>query len=257
MGELCWYLARTNSLQFIQYYLPAYRVYADDGLIHGGYGPRLFEWRMLNQFESITNLLRRNPYSRRAVIQLFDAHDLTGRHNDIPCTCTLQFLLRDNLLYMMTNMRSNDVYLGLSHDIFCFTMLQEILARTLSVDVGSYSHVVGSLHLYDINRSGAESFLDEGWQSTQSAMPPMPEGDPWPGIHTLLSTENDFRTGKLATAPALDELDPYWGDLIRLLAVFRAKKDRNPGAISALRANMSSDVYDTFVDAVHAKLCET
>ena len=61
LGELCWYLARTNSLQFIQYYLPAYRVYADDGLIHGGYGPRLFEWRMLNQFESITNLLRREP----------------------------------------------------------------------------------------------------------------------------------------------------------------------------------------------------
>ena len=257
LGELCWYLARTNSLQFIQYYVPAYKSYADDGHIHGGYGPRLFDWRTLNQFNTITSLLRRNPHSRRAVIQLFDAQDLIGRHNDIPCTCTLQFFIRGSLLHMITNMRSNDVYLGLPHDIFCFTMLQEILARTLSVDVGSYSHIVGSLHLYDINRSHAAHFLDEGWQSTQSPMPSMPDGDPWPGIRTLLRAESSFRTGKSDTAPALNNVDPYWADLIRLLAVFRAKKDRNPGVISSLRADMSSDVYDAFIDTILAKLCAT
>ena len=257
LGELCWYLAGTNTLEFIQYYVPAYIRYADGDRIHGGYGPRLFQWRTVNQFLTVTNLLRRKPNSRRAVIQLFDAHDLIGRHNDIPCTCTLQFLLRGGSLHMVTNMRSNDVYLGLPHDIFCFTMLQEILARTLSVDVGSYSHVVGSLHLYKINEPDATAFLSEGWQSTQAAMPPMPLGDPWPPIHTLLNAEQSLRVGALSATPTLDGLAPYWADLVRLLAVFRAKKDRNPRLIGVLRQTMSSDVYHPFIDAVFEKLCAT
>src|SRR5690242_5654067 len=44
LGELCWYLAKTNDLDFISYYIPAYRQYADGEEIFGGYGPRLFNW---------------------------------------------------------------------------------------------------------------------------------------------------------------------------------------------------------------------
>ena len=77
-------------------------------------------------------------------------------------------------------MRSNDVIKGLPHDIFCFTMLQEMVARMISVDLGIYKHCVGSLHLYDTDKSKAKSFMREGWQSTKSAMPPMPDGDPRP-----------------------------------------------------------------------------
>src|ERR1044072_2697877 len=43
VGELCWYLARTNELEFVSYYLP-YSEYADGNLVLGGYGPRLFNW---------------------------------------------------------------------------------------------------------------------------------------------------------------------------------------------------------------------
>ena len=257
LGELCWYLAGSNALQFIQYYVPAYRRYADGNCVHGGYGPRLFQWRALDQFSSVGDLLQRNQDSRRAVIQLFDAYDLLGDHNDVPCTCTLQFLLRGGLLNMVTHMRSNDVYLGLPHDIFCFTMLQEILARTLSVDVGWYAHFVGSLHLYDINQSAVHSFLSEGWQSTQDAMPPMPLGDPWPAIRALLAAERALRTNDRSAPVAVDDVLPYWADLIRLLQIFRAKKDRAPHLIPPLKHNMSSRVYDPFIDAVLRTLCPT
>jgi thymidylate synthase len=37
---------------------------------------------------------------------------------------------------MVTTMRSNDAYLGLPHDVFCFTMLQEIIARSLGREIG-------------------------------------------------------------------------------------------------------------------------
>ena len=247
LGELCWYLARTRSLDFILYYIPASKEYADGDEIFGGYGPRLFAWRNLDQFRNVTDKLRKNPYSRRAVIQLFDAHDIVEKHNDIPCTCTLQFMLRAGCLHMVTYMRSNDVFLGLPHDVFCFTMLQEIMARDLSVELGTYKHAVGSLHLYDKTANAAATFLGEGWQPTDKPMPPMPTSNPWPGITVLLKAESAIRTGLPFDEAELQATDPYWADLIRLLQVFRCKKDRDFNKLRELRTRMVSTIYQPFI----------
>ena len=248
LGELCWYLAGTNELGFISYYLRDYRESAEDDLIFGRYGPRLFRDDGLNQVANVTDLLKRRPGSRRAVIQLFDAEDIVEEHKDVPCTCSLQFMIRQETLHMVTYMRSNDVFLGLPHDIFCFTMLQEIIARTLSVDVGNYRHAVGSLHLYDRNRDAAEQFLGEGYQPTNIAMPPMPVEDPWPAIRSLLHAETTVRNRGSLDAGRLDDLDSYRVDLIRLLQVFRCRKDRDANNIEKLRQRMSSSIYQPFID---------
>ena len=251
LGELFWYLSKTNDLHFIKYYIPAYKKFADGDRIYGGYGPRLFNWKCTNQLRTITDILRRNPDSRKAVIQLFDAIDLLEPHKDIPCTSTLQFTLRERHLHLLANMRSNDVYLGLPHDVFCFTMLQELVARSLSVDIGTYKHAVGSLHLYDDSVPAAQRFLAEGWQSTQITMPSMPPGDPWPAVERVLCAERSIRAGDLASrSAAVDDMHPYWADLVRLLQVFRAKKDRNGARIKALKEAMSSDVYSQFIHGV-------
>jgi thymidylate synthase len=191
IGELCWYLKGTNRTAFVAHYIPAYRKSSEKGVVYGGYGPRLFKsWKDVQQFENLVELLRKRPTSRQAVLQLFDSTDLAEPHEDVPCTCTLQFLIRGGKLHLVVYMRSNDVIKGLPHDIFCFTMLQEMVARIMSVDLGIYKHCVGSLHLYDADKSKAESFMREGWQSTKSAMPPMPDGDPRPSITLLLKAES-------------------------------------------------------------------
>lgn len=254
LGELCWYLAKRKDLGFIEYYIKQYRDYADGGEIFGGYGPRLFEWRGLNQMARVTEVLRNKPDSRQAVIQLFDAPDLVGEHRDIPCTCTLQFMLRRNKLHMFTNMRSNDVFLGLPHDCFCFTMIQEIIASTLSVELGSYKHAVGSLHLYDINLEGAQQFLDEGWQATDAPMPPMPKDNLWLALGSLLEAESAIRITGALDEGILDAMDPYWADLVRLLQVFRCKKNNVKEKIQALRGDMFSGVYLPFIDKVLSEL---
>lgn len=173
LGELCWYLAGSNELDFISYYVD-YEDFADGDIVYGGYGPRLLDWEGVNQLASVRDLLSRKSVSRQAVIQLFDACDIIKEHKSIPCTCTMQFMIRGGRMNMITYMRSNDVFLGLPHDIFAFTMIQELMARDLSVELGTYKHVVGSLHIYDTDKVAAQQFLDEGWQSTQMSMPPMP-----------------------------------------------------------------------------------
>ena len=66
LGELFWYLSKSNDLSFISYYLPKYRSFANGTTIHGGYGPRLFDWHGIDQFSNVAELLARNRDSRRA-----------------------------------------------------------------------------------------------------------------------------------------------------------------------------------------------
>ena len=247
LGELLWYLAKTNDLKFIEYYLAEYGKYSDDGrTIFGGYGPRLFNMRRTNQVKNVLSLLSRNGASRRAVIQLFDAGDLTKDRKDIPCTCALQFLIRQGRLHMFSTMRSNDAFVGLPHDIFAFTMIQEIFARALTVEVGTYKHAVGSLHLYAKNIAGAKQYLDEGWQST-TEMPPMPFGNPWGKLSTVLGAEALLRGGGCVDIREL-ALEPYWADLVRLLQIYRFSKLGDAAGIVRIKRRMSSSVYNTYID---------
>jgi len=186
---------------------------------------------------------------------LFDADDLTEEHNDVPCTCTLQFMVREEKLHMLVHMRSNDAFIGLPHDIFCFTMLQEIISRSVSRELGAYKHMVGSLHLYDQNIPQADEYLEEGFQSS-IPMPAMPIGDPWPSIHLLLDAESSIRTTGVLDHDILAKVDDYWADLVRLLQIFRCKKlkDRDIDKLMALRRSMSSNVYSPFIEKVISDL---
>ena len=249
LGELCWYLAKSRDFQFIRYYIPAYKRYADGDVVYGGYGPRLFDWNGFDQFNNVAELLKKKPHSRQGVIQLFDAQDILGAHKDVPCTCSLQFLVRREKLHMISHMRSNDAFVGLPHDIFCFTMLQEIMARLLDVELGTYKHMVGSLHIYEENMAEARKFLDEGWQPTNILMQPMPTGDPKEAIGSLLSAEREIRTNARYDPDSLMEgLDAYWADLVRLLLIFRAYKDKDADTISTIREQMSTTHFDPFIE---------
>jgi thymidylate synthase len=248
LGELCWYLAKNNDLDFISYYLPNYKKYADGNILHGGYGPRLFNWKGINQVDQVISILRRKPDSRQAIIQLFDTTDIADEYNDVPCTCTIQLMIRNQRLQMITFMRSNDIFKGLPHDVFCFTMIQELIARSLSIEIGSYKHLVGSLHLYNSEKDTAKQFLDEGWQPTNISMPSMPQGDPWHAINMLLRAEEDLRLKGEFSPDLLNNLDSYWIDLIYLLQIFRYYKDGKAKEIINIRSLMSSKVYNSFID---------
>ena len=220
LGELCWYLSGANELEFIEYYIPKYREFAEGGILFGAYGPRILNMRGgTNQLENIISILKLKSCSRQAVIQLFNAEDINREHKDVPCTSTMQFLIRSNRLEMITTMRSNDVYLGLPHDVFCFTMIQEFVARKLNVGLGTYRHFVGSLHLYDHNRSAVSKYLDEGWQPTTDYMPSMPQGDPTAQLSCFLVAESNVRLGKPFDLSSMG-LDKYWKDLVRLLKLY-------------------------------------
>ncbi len=256
LGELLWYLSGKNDLEFISYYLPSYKKDSEDNkTIYGGYGPRIFNTRGQNQIDNVLRILEEKHNSRRAVIQLFDSDDLATPHKEIPCTCTVQFLIRKNKLDMFTHMRSNDAYIGLPHDVFCFTMLQEILARSLSVELGTYKHSVVSLHLYEKNIGGANQYLEEGWQSSKISMPVMPTGDPWEAIKVVLKVESDIRGNVQIDLDKLN-IEPYWADLVRLLQVLRYFKNKEISNIVRIKKEMSTHIYSAYIEKKQKKNTE-
>lgn len=91
--------------------------------------------------------------SRQAVITIWRPSPPKTR--DVPCTVMLQFLLRRDRLHMMAVMRSNDLWLGTPYDVPLFCRLQSFVASRLGVGLGTYTHVAGSLHLYDRDRDAA------------------------------------------------------------------------------------------------------
>jgi len=118
------------------------------------------------------------------------------------------------------------------------------VARTLGLDIGKYSHFVGSLHLYDHDREAAQQYLDEGIQSTV-LMPPMPLGDPWPSIRKLLDAEHQIRHGILIDVDSWS-VNGYWADLIRLLQILAASGDTD--RIEAIKRQMSFARYTPYID---------
>lgn len=263
LGEWLWYLSGSDDLKFIEYYIRDYGENSDDNLtVYGAYGPRVFRranfagvlWSLLRmphrpffwvrQFDNVAQLLKRKASSRQAVIQIFSGNDIIEQHKDIPCTCTLQFLVRRGQLDLITHMRSNDAYLGLPHDVFSFTMFQEMMARTIGIEIGRYAHFVGSLHIYEHNFEKVDDYIAEAWQSS-TAMPPMPTGDPAKSLAWLVRTELKIRRGgRLDNSSGHDD---YWMDLARLLQAYSYVKSGARDEINMLRKSMSSPIYDTYL----------
>lgn len=269
LGELMWYLSADNSIRFIEHYIPIYGKFSNDGeTANGAYGPRVFGKNPESEWQRAMGLLKVKPSTRNAVIQIYSNTDANPKNKDIPCTCTLHFVVRDEKLELHTHMRSNDAFMGLPHDIFSFTMMQEIAARELGVELGSYHHSVASLHLYDDEpaedgkkrntpKTNAARFVNEDYFD-DVPMPAMPFGDPWPHIRKVLDAEAQFRQGNLKYEIEQD-LPDYWQDLVRLLkihALFKRETERvrtvegyrrRNDPIKSLVREMSSEVYRLYV----------
>lgn len=156
VAETLWYLNADDSTEWISYYAPFWSRISDDGkTANSAYGSRIFKTHprigdgKIVQWDYVKEELRRDPDSRRAVIHIRTPNDSILNSKDVPCTLSLQFFIRNNKLHLHVSMRSSDIILGLSYDVPAFTIMQEILANELNVELGEYVHTSNSLHCYE------------------------------------------------------------------------------------------------------------
>lgn len=274
IAEALYYLSGNDNVDWISYYSPFWKNITDDGsTVNSAYGARIFKphpragqrfsclsdkhnkliigndpddtW---TQWQYIIDELEYDNDSRRAVIHLRNPLDSRYAKKDIPCTMTLQFLLRDDNLNLIVSMRSSDCWLGIANDVPAFTLFQELMATELShklqrnINVGTYMHVSNSLHIYERNFEVVRDLLSKGKPEIcpyyddfspkkEFVMPRMPGTPP---IEQLLFFERQVRNSE-STSSLQDVLsnalkwsyDEYWKDWMRILASNRAGKLSN------------------------------
>lgn len=144
VGEAMWMLCGMNRADLIEPFNRNIVMALDAGQDHfqGAYGPKI-----MDQLGYILEILREDPASRQAVLTIWRERPRPTK--DVPCTVMMQFMIRRGCLHMHVYMRSNDAWLGLPYDIFNFTLVQQLVAHLLEVNLGMYTHTVGSFHLYE------------------------------------------------------------------------------------------------------------
>ncbi len=146
IAEFAQVMCGGSDLDFISHFASKMKDFADPydpDSIGGAYGPRAF-----GQVKEVIERLKADPGTRQAVISIFSSSDWRAPDHLVPCTISLQFLLRTGYLDLIVTMRSNDVWWGTTYDVFLFTMIQEWIAAQLEVKLGEFFLNDGSLHFY-------------------------------------------------------------------------------------------------------------
>lgn len=163
-NELLWYLRANAEDKTI---LKHAKMWTDlvnkDGTINSNYGRYVFgttdsyvtspNWP--NQFDAVVKTLIADKDSRRASIVICQPYHLLMETNDVPCTYSMNFRIRENKLHMSVHMRSQDAMFGMGNDAPAFSMFQEMIYVTLrdtcyaDLEMGNYHHICDSFHVYE------------------------------------------------------------------------------------------------------------
>ena len=143
------------------YSLEQYRQEILDGIldfeIDKGNWAYTYHSRIAPQVPFIVEDLKRNPYSRRAVIDVRDIDHDMGSENPA-CLQHIQYFIRDNKLYCKVLFRSNDACKATFMNAFALIELQKRIADELGVGMGEYSHRANSFHCYEKDFSMLEGY---------------------------------------------------------------------------------------------------
>ena len=144
-GEAYWILSGSNDLEGVARYMKKIRNYSDNGsILSGAYGPHV-----VRQLEYVKRTLLKDRDSRQAVLTIWQERPEPSK--DIPCTVSLQFLLRNNKLNCVAYMRSSDAYIGLPYDLFVFSCISARVSEMLGISgitLGELTVCAGSAHIY-------------------------------------------------------------------------------------------------------------
>lgn len=148
-GETLWYWEGRNDVNFISKFGKMWSKLTDDGITNNSaYGYILKYKYDFNQVDKVIELLKYDPLSRRAIININEANKNVITTKDEMCTIALHFYIRNGKLDCTGMMRSNDVIFGLTYDFTYFTQLQKYIASKLDIPCGTYTHFASSLHYY-------------------------------------------------------------------------------------------------------------
>lgn len=153
--ELEWYKSKSLSVYDIPGGPPKiWQEVADKaGYINSNYGWCIWSDANYNQYNHVIAELKKHRESRRAVLiytrpEMWFDYKFFGR-SDFMCTNTVQYLIRDDVLNVVVQMRSNDVIFGYRNDFAWQDYVAKLIQEELDCKDRKIIWNVGSLHVYE------------------------------------------------------------------------------------------------------------
>ncbi len=147
-AEAAWILSGDNKVSTIAPYSKMIPQFSDDGVrFFGAYGVKVAD-----QLSYVVSSLATDNSTRQAIINIWRENPRPSK--DIPCTLSLQFLIRNNKLHCNATMRSSDAWLGWVYDVYNFSqislyvLLQLKSQHKIKLELGESTLTAGSQHIY-------------------------------------------------------------------------------------------------------------
>lgn len=163
-GELVWYLNRDRDVKYIsnfsKFWSHITNPYTNE--INSNYGSLLFG----EQLEWVVKSLKLDKNTRQAIAFLNQPKFQFAGNKDFVCTMYLNFWIRDNKLNMKVQMRSNDIFYGLTFDAPFFAFVHQHVKLWLNekypdLELGTYYHCTDNVHFYERHFELANNIISE------------------------------------------------------------------------------------------------
>jgi thymidylate synthase len=181
-GELAWYLKADTSIEYINNFSSFWKDICPTGHANSNYGSLLFKSHpstiyskdvdgnpkeRVNQLEWVYDSLVKDKNTRQAVAFFNSPYFQYDGNKDFVCTMYLNFWIRKDRLEMKVQMRSNDIFFGLTYDAPWFSAIHQSMFLNLkkiypNLKLGVYYHCADNIHFYERHFEIADKILDSG-----------------------------------------------------------------------------------------------
>ena len=151
-GELVWYLKQDRDVDYIGQFSGMWSTLTnpDTNEINSNYGSLLFG----DQLQWALDSLKADKDTRQSIAFLNQPKFQFKGNKDFVCTMYLNFFIRDNKLNMKVQMRSNDIFYGLTFDAPFFGFVHQhmrlwLLETYPELELGTYYHCADNIHFYE------------------------------------------------------------------------------------------------------------
>lgn len=128
-------------------YIPSVITPEKDRSVEYTYGQRMMDFKGVDQIEYIVKKLKSHPFSRRAVVCLWDIEN-DPETDKPPCLNLVQCLVQENKLFLTAYIRSNDMFDAWPRNAYALRKLQKIIAKKIGLGIGSLTTISCSAHVY-------------------------------------------------------------------------------------------------------------
>jgi len=163
--ELLWFLQGDTNIRYLKDNgVSIWDEWADgDGELGPVYGKQWRSWATadggtIDQIAWLIDEIRRNPDSRRLIVNAWNVGDLP-KMALMPCHTMFQFYVANGKLSCQLYQRSGDIFLGVPFNIASYALLTHMIAQACDLDVGDFVHTLGDAHLYSNHFDQADEQL--------------------------------------------------------------------------------------------------